>query len=50
MSLSIPCKAQSLFSGLILSERKEGLKIVGIQSGSPGHDAGLRDRRHCPGD
>ncbi len=38
-----PCKAQSLFSGLILSERKEGLKIVGIQSGSPGHDAGLRE-------
>jgi len=38
----VPCKAQSLFSGLILSEKKEGLKIVGIQSGSPGHDAGLR--------
>ncbi len=39
----IPCKAQSLFSGLILSEKKEGLNIVGIQSGSPAHDAGLRE-------
>ncbi len=38
----LPCKAQSLFSGLILSEKEEGLKIVGIQSGTPGHDAGLR--------
>ncbi len=39
---AFPCKAQSLFSGLVLSEKKEGLKIVGIQTGSPGHNAGLR--------
>ncbi|ODS32839.1 MAG: putative zinc metalloprotease [Candidatus Scalindua rubra] len=25
-----------------MSEKKEGLKIVGAQSGSPGYDAGLR--------
>lgn len=37
-----PCMAQSLFSGLILSEKKEGLKIVGIQTGSPGYESGLR--------
>ncbi len=42
LGIIFPCKAQSLFSGLILSEKKEGLKIVGVQSGSPGHDAGLR--------
>ncbi len=42
LGFAFPCKAQSLFSGLILSERKEGLNIVGIQSGSPGHNAGLR--------
>lgn len=34
--------AQSIFSGLIFSEKKEGLMIVGAQSGSPGFDAGLR--------
>jgi membrane-associated protease RseP (regulator of RpoE activity) len=37
-----PCHAQSIFSGMIFSEKKEGLKIVGAQSGSPGYDAGLR--------
>ncbi len=42
LGIAFPCKAQSLFSGLILSEKKEGLKIVGVQAGSPGHDAGLR--------
>jgi membrane-associated protease RseP (regulator of RpoE activity) len=34
--------AQSIFSGMIFSEKKEGLKIVEVQSGSPGFDAGLR--------
>lgn len=33
--------AQSLFSGMIFSEKKEGLKIVDVQKGSPGFDAGL---------
>jgi len=33
--------AQSIFSGMIFSEKKEGLKIVEVQSGSPGFDAGL---------
>jgi len=42
LGIVFPCKAQSLFSGLILSEKKEGLKIIEVQSGSPGHDAGLR--------
>ena len=34
-------QAQSIFSGMIFSEKKEGLKIVEVQSGSPGFDAGL---------
>ncbi len=33
--------AQTIFSGMIFSENKEGLKIVEVQSGSPGFDAGL---------
>ena len=33
--------AQSIFSGMIFSEKKEGLKIVEVQSGSSGFDAGL---------
>ncbi len=37
-----PCLSQGIFSGLIISERKEGIKIVEMQSGSPGFDAGLR--------
>jgi len=37
-----PCLAQTIFSGLIISERKDGIKIVEVQSGSPGFDAGLR--------
>jgi len=36
-----PVNAQSIFSGMIFSEKKEGLKIVEVQSGSPGFDAGL---------
>ena len=36
-----PVHAQSIFSGMIFSEKKEGLKIVEVQSGSPGFDAGL---------
>ena len=35
--------AQSIFSGMIFSERKEGLKIVEVQSGSPGFEAGLKN-------
>ncbi|MHC4182794.1 MAG: PDZ domain-containing protein [Planctomycetota bacterium] len=34
--------AQSIFSGLILSEKKDGLKVVDTQKGSPGFDAGLK--------
>ncbi len=34
--------AQSLFSGLILSERKNGLMVVGVQKGSPVYNSGLR--------
>ena len=34
--------AQSIFSGLILSEKKEGLKVIDAQRGSPGFDAGLK--------
>ena len=34
-------QAQSIFSGMIFSEKKEGLKVVEVQSGSPGFDAGL---------
>jgi len=34
--------AQSIFSGMIFSEKKEGLKIVDVQSGSPGFEAGLK--------
>ncbi|MHC4138290.1 MAG: tetratricopeptide repeat protein [Planctomycetota bacterium] len=37
-----PVHAQSIFSGMIFSEKKEGLKIVEAQSGSPGFDAGLK--------
>lgn len=37
-----PVHAQSIFSGMIFSERKEGLTIVDVQSGSPCFDAGLR--------
>ncbi|MDP6433339.1 MAG: PDZ domain-containing protein, partial [Candidatus Scalindua sp.] len=37
-----PCLAQGVFSGLIISEKKDGIKIVEVQSGSPGFDAGLR--------
>ncbi len=33
--------AQTVFSGMVFSENKEGLKIVEVQSGSPGFDAGL---------
>ncbi len=36
-----PVFAQTIFSGLTFSEKKEGLKIVEVQSGSPGFDAGL---------
>jgi membrane-associated protease RseP (regulator of RpoE activity) len=45
ISLSIfisPAFAQSIFSGLILSEKKEGLKVVDVQKSSPGFDAGLK--------
>ncbi|GJQ60742.1 MAG: PDZ domain-containing protein [Candidatus Scalindua sp. AMX11] len=35
--------AQSLFSGLVLSERENGLMVVGVQNGSPAYNAGLRD-------
>lgn len=45
MSLSVfatPCHAQTIFSGLIFSESKDGVKIVGVQSGSSGLDAGLK--------
>jgi len=45
MSLGVftsPCLAQGVFSGLIISEKKDGIKIVELQSGSPGFDAGLR--------
>ncbi len=37
-----PVHAQSIFSGMVFSEKKEGLKIVEVQSGSPGFDAGLK--------
>ena len=45
MSLSVftsLCLAQTIFSGLIISEKKDGINIVEVQSGSPGFDAGLR--------
>jgi len=45
MSLSTfisPVHAQSIFSGMVFSEGKKGLKIVEVQSGSPGFDAGLK--------
>ena len=45
MSLNVfvfPCHAQTIFSGLIISEKKDGIKIIEVQSGSPGSDAGLR--------
>ena len=37
-----PAHAQSIFSGMVFSKKKEGLKIVEVQSGSPGFDAGLK--------
>jgi tetratricopeptide (TPR) repeat protein len=37
-----PVHAQSIFSGMIFSQNKDGLKIVEAQSGSPGFDAGLK--------
>ena len=37
-----PCLSQGIFSGLIISEKKNGIRIVELQSGSPGFDAGLR--------
>lgn len=37
--------AQSIFSGLILTEKKKGLKVIDVQSGSPVYKAGLK-----PGD
>ncbi len=37
-----PVYSQSIFSGMIFSEKKEGLKIIDVQSGSPGFDAGLK--------
>ncbi len=37
-----PVHAQSIFSGMIFSEKKGGVKIVEVQSGSPGFDAGLK--------
>ena len=40
--LASPAFAQSIFSGLILSERKDGLKVVDAQKGSPCFDAGLK--------
>ncbi len=40
--LTFPCLSQTIFSGLIISEKKDGIKIVEVQSGSPGFDAGLR--------
>ena len=36
-----PVHAQSIFSGMVFSEKKEGLKIVEVQTKSPGFDAGL---------
>jgi len=33
--------AQSIFSGMIFSEKDKGLKIVEVQTGCPGFDAGL---------
>ena len=40
--LASPCFSQGIFSGLIISQKKDGIKIVEVQSGSPGFDAGLR--------
>ena len=37
-----PVLAQSLFSGLVLSERSKGLMVVEVQKESPVFDAGLR--------
>ncbi len=37
-----PLFAQSIFSGLILSEKNDGLKVIDVQKGSPGFDAGLK--------
>ncbi len=37
-----PCLSQGIFSGLIISEKKDGIKIVDVKSGSPGFGAGLR--------
>jgi len=40
-TLISPVHAQSIFSGMIFSEKEEGLKIVEVQTGCPGFDAGL---------
>ncbi len=37
-----PVHAQTIYSGLILTEKKEGIMIVDVQPGNPGFDAGLR--------
>jgi len=40
--MTSPIFAQSLFSGLVLSERNNGLMVVEVQKESPVFDAGLR--------
>ena len=40
-TLISPVNAQSIFSGMVFSQKEEGLKIVDVQSGCPGFDAGL---------
>ncbi|MFQ5964660.1 MAG: PDZ domain-containing protein [Candidatus Scalinduaceae bacterium] len=42
INFASPIFAQSIFSGLILSERKDGLKVIDVQKGSPSFDAGLK--------
>lgn len=37
-----PVFSQSIFSGLILTEAKDGLRVVDAQPGSPAFDAGLK--------
>ena len=41
-TMTSPICAQSLFSGLVLSERNNGLMVVEVQKESPVFDAGLR--------
>ncbi len=41
-TFTAPAFAQSLFSGLILSERKGGLMVIEAQEGSPAYNAGLK--------